>query len=247
MFRRGGSAPRRTPLTIVTSTQSIAYFDAALGVTIATGVSAWANQNGIAGRDVTQGTGANQPTYSASDPNFGGQPSLTFDGVNDVLSAASGYPWAAISGGFQPYFWAVIRQATWVVNNGIWSSSAAGNGFGVLQQLTVTPQLRMFSAGGSASNENTGAPVAGVAARIESSHTNSAADFLKCGATNVTGTNCGAGLSTATLFIGSLNGSANFWAGSIAAMGWWMTLPTIAERAALSAYVTARWGGTVLV
>ena len=44
------------------------------------------------GRSVTQGTAAKRPTYTASDANFGGRPSMTFDGVNDFLSR-SAFQW----------------------------------------------------------------------------------------------------------------------------------------------------------
>ena len=40
------------------------------------------------GRNFTQGTAANRPAYTASDANFGGRPSMTFDG-NDWLSGPS--------------------------------------------------------------------------------------------------------------------------------------------------------------
>jgi hypothetical protein len=48
-----------------------------LGITIGTGVSAWADQSGN-GNNVVQATGSKQPTYSASDAAFNGQASLLF-------------------------------------------------------------------------------------------------------------------------------------------------------------------------
>lgn len=41
------------------------------------------------GRHFPQGTAANRPTYNASDANFGGRPSMTFDGVDDFLASSS--------------------------------------------------------------------------------------------------------------------------------------------------------------
>lgn len=41
------------------------------------------------GRNFTQSTGANRPTYNASDANFGGRPSMTFNGTTQFLSRAA--------------------------------------------------------------------------------------------------------------------------------------------------------------
>lgn len=59
-----------------------------LGITIATGVSAWADQSGNS-RNFTQGTGANQPTYTASDSSYNNHGSLSFDGTNDSMVSPS--------------------------------------------------------------------------------------------------------------------------------------------------------------
>lgn len=63
-----------------------AWYRADQGITISTGVSQWNDLSGNA-HHLTQGTGTNQPTYSAtSGPNSG--PGVTFDGSNDVLSVS---------------------------------------------------------------------------------------------------------------------------------------------------------------
>ncbi len=64
------------------------YVASAADVTIGTGVSAWLDR--AAGRTLTQGTGTRQPAYNASDADFGGIPSLSFDG-GDWLDAATGF------------------------------------------------------------------------------------------------------------------------------------------------------------
>jgi hypothetical protein len=58
------------------------------GVTIATGVSTWKDQSG-AGNDYTQGTGGNQPGFSATGNARGTGPALTFNGTSQFLSRAS--------------------------------------------------------------------------------------------------------------------------------------------------------------
>lgn len=73
-------------------------------ITIATGVSAW---NGIKlGLSLTNGTGANQPAWSAT--SFGGNAGVTFDGTNDELTyTLSGeLPVGAVPGDI----WAVCSQ-----------------------------------------------------------------------------------------------------------------------------------------
>ena len=54
-------------------------------ITIATGVSTWADKSGN-GKNATQGTAANQPTYSST--GFNSKPTIQFDGTNDSFSLA---------------------------------------------------------------------------------------------------------------------------------------------------------------
>lgn len=85
---RGGSGrPAAAAWTPASVAGAFAWWDAAVGVTVATGVSAWVDS--IGGYTLAQGTGANQPTYSAADANMNSLPSLTFDGSNDVLVCTS--------------------------------------------------------------------------------------------------------------------------------------------------------------
>lgn len=59
------------------------------GITIATGVSVWADQSGL-GHNLVQGTGANQPTFNASGPN--GLPYVTGNGTSQYLKGV----WAQV-------------------------------------------------------------------------------------------------------------------------------------------------------
>lgn len=67
-----------------------------LGITLATGVSAWADQsgNGDANRNVTQATGSAQPIYTTADAAFNNQPTLRSTGTQYL---ASGVPSASLS------------------------------------------------------------------------------------------------------------------------------------------------------
>lgn len=68
----------------------ISWYRADLGVTIATGVSAWADQSG-AGNTAVQATGANQPAFNASNAGFNGRPTITGT-LNQSLSATVATP-----------------------------------------------------------------------------------------------------------------------------------------------------------
>jgi hypothetical protein len=51
-------------------------------------VTNWADSSGN-GNDVLQATSANQPTYNVTDSNLNNQPSLTFDGITQLLRSAN--------------------------------------------------------------------------------------------------------------------------------------------------------------
>jgi len=57
-----------------------AWYRADMGITIATGVSAWADQSGTGdpNKNAVQATTTRQPAYNASNANFAGKPTLTF-------------------------------------------------------------------------------------------------------------------------------------------------------------------------
>lgn len=67
----------------------LAWYRSDLGVTLnGSNVATWADQSG-SGFDLTQGTSAKQPAYTASSAVFGGRPCLRGDGVDDVLVCLS--------------------------------------------------------------------------------------------------------------------------------------------------------------
>ena len=80
----GGLPPFTSPKLL---SGLVAWYRADKGTTIATGVSAWADQSGVgdANRNLTQATGAKQPTLNASDATYNHQATLSF------ASAASQY------------------------------------------------------------------------------------------------------------------------------------------------------------
>jgi hypothetical protein len=83
----GGVAPF-TPSSI---TGLKLWVQSNMGITLGTGVSAWADQSGL-GNNLAQATGAAQPTLNASDAAYNNAPTLSFNGsqyltVADPLSS----------------------------------------------------------------------------------------------------------------------------------------------------------------
>ena len=85
-------------------------------------VSSFPDKSGK-GNTFTQATGANQPTINASDANFGGQPSATFNGTSTFLSLASFTP----GSGTDAFYWYVM-QLTSASSFPVWWGEAAGAG-----------------------------------------------------------------------------------------------------------------------
>jgi hypothetical protein len=80
--------------------------DVASSITIATGVSQWADLSGK-GRNLTQSITNNQPAYNSVTLN--GKPTVTFDGSNDCLVATFSLA--------QPYmFFLVMREESHIAN-----------------------------------------------------------------------------------------------------------------------------------
>ncbi len=65
----------------------VGWYKSGVGITLNGGtVSQWDDSSGT-GNHASHGTAGNQPTYNATDVNFNGLASLTFDGTSDLLFA----------------------------------------------------------------------------------------------------------------------------------------------------------------
>lgn len=89
----------------------LAWWDASYGVSIATGVSAWADRKN--GYSAAQGTTGAQPAYSAT--SYNGRPGITFDGTDDELTLAS-QPFP--SGASASEVWVAASQSALVADTG---------------------------------------------------------------------------------------------------------------------------------
>lgn len=76
----------------ITGADLLQWVRADLGIAESGGlVSQWSDQ-GSGAKHYTQGTGANQPAYTAADATLLNLPTLTFDGTNDSLQSALQLP-----------------------------------------------------------------------------------------------------------------------------------------------------------
>lgn len=224
------------PLSIITSKTPFFYLNADLGVTIGTGVSAWADQSGN-GNNFTQATGGKQPAYNATDSNFGSRGSVTGDGSDDFISTT----WNPPAPGTTPiWFFAVFRQIGYT--NGVYIM-AGGNQILGIAQLGTSPQMKILNTTATTAN---GGAVIGTATRLEALFNNSTTDYLKLGSTSTTGVNSGNGDGGSyTLFARNTgSGPSN---SAIACVGAWNGEPTSGEKALLGAWVTSYYGSGVAV
>lgn len=91
-------APSRQSFFVPTQLSGcVLWLRADLGITLQTGVKQWNNQQGDTTKNLIQNTTGDQPGYTASDGNYNGQASLSFNGSTTYMSASAwsgtvGYP-----------------------------------------------------------------------------------------------------------------------------------------------------------
>lgn len=234
---RYGSHPDSTSVTPLAILGSLAWWVRAdMGITIGTGVSAWADQSGN-GVNFTQGTGANQPAYNAA--GLDGRPTVLGDGTNDTLLA----PWARAAPGTQPfYLWMVYRQVSWTSGDCL-IGDLSGTGFVHQQAVGATPTVTQFN--GTQANANTSA-VIGTFVRSEALFNNTVG-YHKIGSNSVSAVNPGnsAGGGTVALFsIGAAGTNcANI---ELAEAFVFLGTPDAAQRAALDAYAESLYPSALI-
>jgi len=210
------------------------WLRADLGITLATGVSSWADQSGN-GNNVTQATGSKQPTLVASDGNFGGQASLSFLGSSSQFLASA--TWGTSLG--SPSTWYVVARTTTAATTYFMDGQAVGNRNAILQNgsqtalrggVTVYPTVTCSSLG-----------------------TASVFCFVMNGSSSIIYQNSSSGpLGTAlAMGTGSMLGmnvgitydsTSNPLTGSIAEIAGYSGAHTVAQVAQFFAYATARYG-----
>ncbi len=159
----------------------VGYLSASLGITIATGVSAWASQYGGTQLDASQASGTLQPAYNTNDATIWGRPTVASDGSNDTLDTAynPGLP---------------STNPLWMRTVAVRRADAASDTLYCATNAARMIVVRSSTTQVASSNGISGPAVTmttGVWYRLENLFNNSTTDYLKVGANVGTGTNLG--------------------------------------------------------
>jgi hypothetical protein len=223
-----------TPQTIM-GASTVAWWRADKGITLnGATVSAWADQ-GPSGFHLTQGTAAAQPDFvAAGGPN--GTPSVLFKGTDDFLrNATLDRPAPSTT---PTFVWTVMRQVTWGANLRFWCFGTANLGLAVLGQ-TATPQISMSNT--TVVNANTALTV-NTYKRMEVYFSGSTSDYLKVGATSVTGASAGVVDNAARFTLGARGDDLSPSNVEYPEFAIFSALPSAAQLTALDAYAVNRYG-----
>lgn len=201
------------------------------GIILATGVASWLDL--VASIDFAQGTGANQPAFTASGgPN--NKPFLTLDGTNDSLAATLA---RAAPGTTPAAMWTVVRQLAWFANDPLLNDT---NGSFVVRQVGASPQLVLF--GGGANQATNGGLILNTWGRLQAEFVNSSSDRLQCiGTSQNAAATSGNTAGTAPL-LGRNGASSVFGNFDVCEVCFFDVVPSAGQNAALDAYCNSEYG-----
>lgn len=223
------------PLRIVDSKSPVFFFSGDLGVTIGTGVSAWADQSGN-GRNATQATGGNQPAYSATGLNSKGV--ITFDGTDDHINIAYIPPAPATT---PSWYWIVFNPLVGATGATFFASNNTSRHRFYWASTTTTS----INCANAVDNSST---TAATWYRAEVFFNNSTTDYKKIGVNKVTGNDAGNNAGATNFTIGAINTTPTSPSNvSIACFGCWAGEPTANEKTALDMWVQRYYGGSVII
>ncbi len=217
------------PLTIIKSVTVLQWVRADLGITIGTGVSAWADQSGN-GHHFAQGTAGRQPAYTAVDATLNNQPTVTAiaassqELVNSTMPQADG-TWSS----------GIIKETS-RNNAAVWGAPTGQPETGDVYDSGGTGNLTQFSG----LSVNAVFLALNTWARVEARQSTTAAYLKVAGVANSASGSSGTNTCTGTALFSTVG--IAYWQGPIAERVVCSGKPTAPEIAALDAYYTARYG-----
>lgn len=217
----GGYTAGWTPAT---PSGLLLWLRADLGVTIGTGVSAWADQSG-SGNNVSQATGSKQPTLNASDAAYNNQKTLTFASASTQVMQS-----AALAGGSLSTFTAMIvgnDDGT----NAYYLSDIPGNTY------VVYTQFGDYRAAGTVALDSGVAIATGPRVFIIVCNGASSSIFISANTAKASGN-----LGTTTFASVDLGYAGNYLNGKIAEVAIWNGVKTPTDINNALAYAGSRYG-----
>lgn len=242
MHRRPGRRPLRFAAAALWSPKSISglklWLRADLGITIGTGVSAWADQSGTgdANKNVTQAVAGQQPAYTAADAAYNNKSTLTFVTASSQYLASG--TWAAALA--QPYTWFVVG------NQGALTGSAQCF---IEGDISGANRSLLYDNAG-ALEHFAGASLTGVArgtaAMVFGGDGNGGSSTIYKSAITAAATgNAGTNGITATTIAATFGGGSAFLGGKIAEVVIYSGVLSTANRTTLLNYFGTRYGITI--
>jgi hypothetical protein len=199
------------------------------------GVTAWLDRTGNSRNYTNLGADSTLPLWAiAGGP--GGRGAVSGNGTARFISNAN---WNPPAPGTTPMYWrAIARLNTWTNGAHLWGGATASRL--ALVCTTSTPNVAIRNTTAS----TLVAMTLSTWFRVEAYYSNSTSDFLKVGATNVTGINVGNNDQAAHALFGLTTG-ASLSNSSIAKLEIFAGLPSNAERTAMDASDLAYYGTSV--
>jgi len=165
------------------------WLKSSTGVTTVAGkVTLWQDLSGVGNDAAFIGDpvrpDVDNPTLTgAGGPN--GEPSVLFDGINDSLSNNT------LTYTLPFYYWAVVRQKTWVDGGTFWISMSEPSLVGRIGQDGVTPNIAQSNRVDGAPRNSNSAMTLDTYFIVQALYSDATTDFLRVGTTTSTGQDAG--------------------------------------------------------
>ncbi len=224
-------------LEIIAAANIVAGWDAA--DLAATPVASWPDASGN-GFTLVQAVGASQPVWSAT-AGANGNPSVRFDGVSDLVTNAL-LDLPAPTALAPVWYWAVLRQHSWTLDDRFCSAQLATNARMALTQNAVTPQVAQQD---NSPVNPVSLPLA-IYKRLRAEFTASVADNMTIGATTATGVSAGVIDATAGFALGAAVNATSHCDCEMCEFWIFKGILTSGQLAALDLYAAFRYGSAVI-